>query len=329
MDAYMNPPAAGAPPRKTGPAYKRMPVLGRQKELHWQTLLIALATAAVFFIPFIIMDQGYFFFYGDFNVQQIPFYQMCHQMVKEGNIFWNWQTDLGVNFIGSYSFYLLGSPFFWLTIPFPNWMVPYLIGPLLILKFALSAFTAYFYIRRFTRTPSAAMLGALLYAFSGFSIHNLFFNHFHEAIVFFPVLLLAVEQFIADNRRGAVAVAVFICAVSNYFFFVGMAVFCVIYWFIRMFAGCWNLSLKRFIAFVAEVLLGVGLAAFLLEEDDLGDGQIRLTHEAIARHLGTAREVVSRMLKHLENEGAVRLSRGDIRIADREKLLRLAAGSIL
>lgn len=70
------------------------------------------------------------------------------------------------------------------------------------------------------------------------------------------------------------------------------------------------------------------LAAFLLEEDDLGDGQIRLTHEAIARHLGTAREVVSRMLKHLENEGAVRLSRGDIRIADREKLLRLAAGSI-
>ena len=263
MDVYMNPPAAAAP-RKTGPAYKRMPVLGRQKELHWQTLLIALGTAAVFFIPFIIMDQGYFFFYGDFNVQQIPFYQMCHQMVKEGNIFWNWQTDLGVNFIGSYSFYLLGSPFFWLTIPFPNWMVPYLIAPLLILKFALSAFTAYFYIRRFTRTPSSAMLGALLYAFSGFSVYNIFFNHFHEAIVFFPVLLLAVEQFIADNRRGALAVAVFICAVSNYFFFFGMAVFCVIYWFVRTVSGCWRLKVRRFFAFLLEVFLGLGLAAFIL-----------------------------------------------------------------
>ena len=267
MENLMNPPGqpvVTAPPPKTGPAYKRMPVLGRQKELHWQTFLIALGVTAAFFLPYIIMSHGYFFFRGDFNVQQIPFYQMCHQMVKEGNIFWNWQTDLGVNFIGSYSFYLLGSPFFWLTLPFPNWMVPYLIAPLLILKFACSAFTAYFYIRRFTRTPRAAMVGALLYAFSGFSIHNLFFNHFHEAIVFFPVLLLAVEQFIADNRRGALAVAVFICAVTNYFFFFGMAVFCVIYWFIRMFAGCWSLSLRRLLAFAAEILLGVGLAAVIL-----------------------------------------------------------------
>ncbi len=263
MDTYMTPPAA-ASAAKRGPAYKRTPVLGRQKELHWQTFFMALGTAAVFILPFMLVSHGIFLYRGDFNVQQVTFYQMCHQMVKEGNIFWNWQTDLGVNFIGSYSFYLLGSPFFWLTIPFPNWMVPYLIGPLLMLKFALAAFTAYFYIRRFTRTPSAAMLGALLYAFSGFSVHNLFFNHFHEPIIFFPLLLLAVEQFISDNRRGAVAVAVFICAVSNYFFFVGMAVFCVIYWFIRMFAGAWDLSLKRFLAFIAEVLLGVGLAAFLL-----------------------------------------------------------------
>ncbi|HIZ84087.1 MAG TPA: Crp/Fnr family transcriptional regulator [Firmicutes bacterium] len=70
------------------------------------------------------------------------------------------------------------------------------------------------------------------------------------------------------------------------------------------------------------------LAAFLLEESDLGGRPVHLTHEAVARHLGTAREVVSRMLKHLENEGALQLSRGDIRIADREKLNRLAAGSI-
>ncbi len=267
MDTYMRPsdrPAVESVPRKRGPAYKRMPVLGRQKELHWHTFLLALGVTAAFFLPYIIMSHGYFFFRGDFNVQQIPFYQMCHQMVKEGNIFWNWQTDLGVNFIGSYSFYLLGSPFFWLTLPFPNWMVPYLVAPLLILKFACSAFTAYFYIRRFTRTPRAAMVGALLYAFSGFSIHNLFFNHFHEAIVFFPVLLLAVEQFIADNRRGALAVAVFICALSNYFFFFGMAVFCVIYWFIRMLTGCWSLSLGRLAAFAGEILLGVGMAAVIL-----------------------------------------------------------------
>ena len=258
MDKTIHPSA-----RKTGPAYKRA-ALGAQKELHWQTFLIALAVAAVIFLPSVFMEQGYFFYRVDFNYQQIPFYQMCHRMVKEGNIFWNWNTDLGANFIGSYSFYLLGSPFFWLTIPFPNWMVPHLMAPLLILKFACAAFTSYFYLRRFTRTPGMAQLGALLYAFSGFSIQNILYNHFHEAIIVFPLLLLAIEQFITENRRGAVTVAVFLAAVVNYFFFVGMAVFCVIYWFVRMIGGHWDLSLKRLLAFAGEILLGVGLAAILL-----------------------------------------------------------------
>lgn len=238
--------------------------LKKQKELHFQTLLIALGVAFLFFIPYILQDQGYFLFYGDFNVQQVPFYQMCHEKVRSGEIFWDWNTDLGANFIGSYSFYLIGSPFFWLTLPFPNWMVPYLMGPLLILKFGCAAFTAYFYLRRFTKTPHAAMLGSLLYAFSGFSVYNVFFNHFHEAIVFFPLLLLALELFIAENRRGPLIFASFICALSNYFFFFGMAVFCVIYWFIRMICGRWKLSMGRLIVMVLEILLGVALAAVIL-----------------------------------------------------------------
>ena len=238
--------------------------LTKQKELHWQTLLLGIAVAAAFFIPFIIMDKGYFLFYGDFNVQQVPFYQMCHDKVRSGDIFWDWNTDLGANFIGSYSFYLLGSPFFWLTIPFPSWMVPHLIGPLLILKFGCAAFTSYFYLRRFTKTAKAAQLGGLLYAFSGFSVYNIFFNHFHEAIVFFPLLLLALELFIAENKRGPLIFATFICALSNYFFFVGMAVFCVIYWFIRMIGGHWKMNLGRLAVMVLEVFLGVALAAALL-----------------------------------------------------------------
>ena len=157
-----------------------------QKEKRFSTFLIALLTAACLFVPYMIMSEGYFTFYGDFNAQQIHFYMHCLEMVRSGNFSWDFGTDLGANFIGSYSFYLLGSPFFWLTIPFPNYMVPYLMGPLLILKFALCALTAYLYIRRFTRTPRAAQIGALLYAFSGFSIYNIFFNHFHEAFIVFP-----------------------------------------------------------------------------------------------------------------------------------------------
>lgn len=245
-------------------SYSKQTLLRPQKEKYLSTFFIALTVAAALFVPYMIMGEGYFTFYGDFNVQQIPFYMQCHKAVKSGNIFWSWTTDLGANFIGSYSFYLLGSPFFWLTIPFPNWVVPYLMGPLLILKFACAAFTSYFYIRRFTRTPQAARLGGLLYAFSGFSVYNIFFNHFHEAIIAFPILLLAFEQLITENRRMVFALSVALCAVINYFFFFGMVVFTVIYFFVRLFSGDIKVKFSRFIVLIFEAVLGVCLSAFLL-----------------------------------------------------------------
>ncbi len=239
-------------------------LLQPQKEKRLFTFLVALVTAASLFVPYMIMGDGYFTFYGDFNVQQIPFYQMCHGAVRDGNINWNWLTDLGSDFVGSYAFYLLGSPFFWITLVFPNSFVPYLMGPLLILKFACAALTGYMYIRRFTKTSYAASLGGLLYAFSGFSIYNIFFNHFHEAIIAFPLLLLAIELLITENRRGVFALAVAFCAITNYFFFFGMVVFCVIYFFVRLFSNAIKVKVSRFIVFVFEAVLGLCLSAALL-----------------------------------------------------------------
>lgn len=66
------------------------------------------------------------------------------------------------------------------------------------------------------------------------------------------------------------------------------------------------------------------LAAFLLEETALEGGErLKMTHEMIGNHLGSAREVVTRMLRYFQNEGMVRLSRGIVEITDRKKLERL------
>lgn len=67
------------------------------------------------------------------------------------------------------------------------------------------------------------------------------------------------------------------------------------------------------------------LAAFLLEESALeSSDELRITHERIAAHLGTAREVVTRMLRYFQSEGLVSLSCGTVRIADRPRLEALA-----
>ena len=67
------------------------------------------------------------------------------------------------------------------------------------------------------------------------------------------------------------------------------------------------------------------LAAFLLEESAIqGTDDLSITHERIARHLGSAREVVTRMLKYFQSEGMVSLSRGTVRLTDRAALSALA-----
>ena len=239
-------------------------ILAKEKPQTLNTFLIALCMSVLVFLPYIIMDKGYFLFYGDFNVQQIPFYEHCHRLIKDGVTAWDFGTDLGANFIGSYTFYLLGSPFFLITLLFPTGAVAYLIGPLLMLKFACCALTAYLYLRRFLRNAATARLGAILYAFSGFSVYNIFFNHFHEAMIVFPVLLLSIELLITENKRGAFALSVFLAAAVNYFFFFGMVVFSIIYWAVRMLSHRWKFKWGRFFALAGEAVIGVLLASILL-----------------------------------------------------------------
>lgn len=68
------------------------------------------------------------------------------------------------------------------------------------------------------------------------------------------------------------------------------------------------------------------LAIFLTDQLALeGSDCVTMTHEAIANHMGSAREVVSRMLKYFQSEGIVELSRGDIKITDKKKLRLIAS----
>ena len=66
------------------------------------------------------------------------------------------------------------------------------------------------------------------------------------------------------------------------------------------------------------------VAAFLLEEAAIEKtDRLSITHETIANHLGTHREVVTRMLRYLQDEGMVRLSRGSVELLNEKNLTAL------
>ena len=67
------------------------------------------------------------------------------------------------------------------------------------------------------------------------------------------------------------------------------------------------------------------LAAFLVEEVAVeGSAELKITHEKIANHMGTAREVVTRMLRYFQTEGLVKLTRGSVEVLNGPKLRELA-----
>ena len=215
-------------------------------------------------LPVMLVSGGYLTYYGDFNSQQLPFYWHAHEMVQNLDFGWDWQTDLGANFIGSYSFYLLGSPFFWLTVLLPQSVMLYAMPFLLALKSAVAALTAYAFLRRFVRSRRACIIGGMLYAYSGFQLYNVFFNHFHDVTAFFPLLLIALEKCVNENKRGLFALSVGLMALINYYFFAGQAVFLLLYFAVRCFSPDFHISLRKFWRLAWEAVLGTALAAAIL-----------------------------------------------------------------
>ena len=248
---------------------------GRRDQM-LRTMLLCALTAAVFFLPFYLIDGGFFHYAGDFNSQQISFYRYMNGFIKGGgypdgmagaarNTF-SWATDLGSGAMNAYSFYLYGSPFFWLSLIFPQNWLPYLMVPLLILKFAVAGGGAYRYLCRYVRRTDYAMLGACLYAFSGFSVYNVFFNHFVDVVALFPWMLWALDETLYEQEKhyGLFAFWVGVNLLNNYFFFIGQVIFLVIYFICKLTTRDFPMKFRLFARLAFESLLGAALGFVLL-----------------------------------------------------------------
>ena len=241
----------------------------------WQAVGLCALTAAIFFLPFYILDGGFFHYAGDFNSQQISFYRYMNGFVKGAgypdsafagaphNTF-SWATDLGSGVMNAYSFYLYGSPFFWLSVLLPQSWLPYMMVPLLVLKFGVAGGGAYLYLRRYVKNANYAVLGACLYALSGFAVYNVFFNHFVDVVALFPYLLWALDEAIYEDRHGLFAFWVAVNLLNNYFFFVGQVIFLCIYFVCKLTAKDFRLTGRKFGHLLWESVLGVAMGCLLL-----------------------------------------------------------------
>lgn len=186
-------------------------------------------------LPSIIYRGGFFYYYGDYNFQTIEFYTSAVEAVKKGYFLWNPNIELGSSMAGAYAFYLWGSPFFWLSVLFPTKWIPYILPGIMAIRYGCATLTAYIWIRQYTKTSRGAVIGALLYAFSGYQAVNIVFSSFHDVTAFFPLYLYTFDC-LMQNKKWSRTTFILMTALMltiNYYFFFGEVVFLILYCFVR------------------------------------------------------------------------------------------------
>jgi len=201
---------------------------------------------------------------GDYVMQQIPFYYNGYDdwwhFIKTGEfVLWDSSTYLGTNNIGSNSFYYLTNPFFLPILLFPRALVPQGLAILMIGKMVGAGLIMRVYLKYLGVTEKTSGLFGHVYAYCGWMTYYLWFNHFMEVAIIFPLIFLGIEKLLKEKRPWLLAFALFLMGITNYFFLVSSAMAGVLYALFRYFQVApqkkWG---DRF------AIAGLGVAAFAL-----------------------------------------------------------------
>lgn len=184
-------------------------------------------------VPFVLKGNGYFTLSNDFNAQEISFNIFMNNAVKSGEVLWNMGIDIGSNFIESFGFYNLGSPFVWLSLLFPATAIPRVLPWMFILKFAVAGAASALYFKRHSENEPAIVIGSILYAFSGYQCSSMLFYHFQDMVALFPFLMIGLEKLVEEQKKGYLALASAFNCLTNLVFFVGEVLFLILFFVIR------------------------------------------------------------------------------------------------
>ena len=177
---------------------------------------------------------------GDFVIQEIPFYYNGYDdwwtAIRTGEFpLWDESAMLGVNNIGANTFYYLFNIFFLPTLLFPRSWIPQVQAFLIITKFVLAGYFMKKLLDIFSVKQSTSKMVAVAYAFSGWSMFYLWFNHFLEVAVLFPIVLIGIEKCLREQKPIYLTIALFVSAMTNYFFFISFCFTTVMYALFRYF----------------------------------------------------------------------------------------------
>ena len=242
--------------------YEYLPSWLKHLDSLFYYFILLCVLGVVFFATSLFVNQFTTPFTGDYSAQQISFYTNGYDdwwhFFKTGEfVFYDTNTFLGANNIGSNSFYYLLDPFFLPILLFPRQFIAQGMAIMTINKMAGAGMTFYLYIRYMGASRRASKIAGIAYAFSGWTAWYLWFNHFTDITIVFPLMLMGVEKVLDEKKPCLLMISICLMGFVNYFFCVCFTLCTFIYAIFR-----WIQRIKLFDWRDNLLFLGIGFVGF-------------------------------------------------------------------
>lgn len=243
------------------------------RHLYLKVFCLVFILAFICFLPITIKNGFTLPMNGDYCLQQLHFYVDAHHafwhFFKTGEVvMWNSTGFLGVNYFAANTFYYLTSPFLLPFIFTPVELIPQMIYLMFLVKIATGGLFFYILLNKYHNvSEKSSLLGAIAYGLCGWGMYYLWFNHFHDVLAVFPLLLIGIEHILQKHKGWLLSISLMIVGMANYFFLFGFAilgVFYALFRYFRLFKQNKGYNLKIIGSGILYYLLGICMVAYVL-----------------------------------------------------------------
>lgn len=207
----------------------------------WFTYVVLLYIVAFIAFGYTLINNSFVIpVSGDFVIQEIPFYFNGYDdwwtAIKTGYFpLWDESAMLGVNNIGANSFYYLFNIFFLPILLFPRSWIPQMQAFMIITKIVIAGVGMRKLLSIFNVSLQTIFIVGIAYAFSGWNLCYLWFNHFFEIAALMPFFLYSIEILLRKRKCMPLIITLIIVGITNYFFLIAFCFTGVIYAIFRYF----------------------------------------------------------------------------------------------
>lgn len=207
-----------------------------------------------------------FVYFGQWGRELLHNLFVSHQLTIPT---WDFSIGYGSDLITTLNYYVLGDPLNLVALATPAAAAEYVFSALVPVRLYLAGLFFSCFCFRFDKGRAATLCGAISYVFCGFALyagvrHPFFLN----PMVYLPLLLLGAERVLHREKPGLYIVAVFVTAISNFYFFYLLVIFTVLYAVFRCFMLYRDHRVREMGLAVLRMggfaLIGVAMSAVLL-----------------------------------------------------------------